>query len=41
MNNITYTNLHFTFVTIARGKTRFVGVKLHPSNLNNQRKYNL
>jgi len=23
MKNITYNNLHFTFVTIARGKTRF------------------
>jgi len=41
MRNITYSNLHFALVTIALGKTIFAVVKLHPSNLNNQRKYNL
>jgi len=38
MRNITYNNLHFTLVTITRGKTRFVVVRLRPSNLNDQRK---
>jgi len=41
MRNIAYNNLHFTLVTIALGKTRFAVIMLHPSNLNNQRKYKL
>jgi hypothetical protein len=35
-----YYGLHFTFITIARGKNKIWGVKLHTSNLNTQRRYN-
>jgi len=41
MKNLTHNNLHFTFVTVARGKIKICGGKLHTSNLNNQKKYNL
>jgi hypothetical protein len=33
-------DLHFTFITIARGMSKFWGGKLYTSNFNNQRKYN-